>query len=420
MNYASLPLLAVLVAATLAPVEAEATNGYFTHGFGVRAQGVAGVGYALPQDSLAAATNPAGTGLVGDRLDLGMTWFKPNRGADITGNLAGADGHYDGSDDASFLIPEFGFTQTISERASWGLAVYGNGGMNTSYRENPFAAFGSTGRAGVDLSQLFITPSLAFKVTAEHTIGLAATYAHQRFEASGLSAFDNPAFSNRPGSLTDRGHDTADGWGVKLGWTGKLHERFTVGAAWSSRIATDEFNRYSGLFADNGGFDIPETWGVGIAWQALPALTVAADWQHIDYGTTRSVGNTLSLLFEGNLFGAASGPGFGWQDVEVAKLGVVYTVAPSVILRAGISHTDQPIPEGETFINILAPGVVEDHASIGATWQSETFGEWSFAYTRVLEETIRGNNSIPLAFGGGEADLRMDQHILGIAWTKEF
>ncbi|HEY7776143.1 MAG TPA: outer membrane protein transport protein, partial [Kineobactrum sp.] len=365
-------------------------------------------------------SNPAGTALVGDRLDLGLTWFKPNRGADITGNLAGADGRYDGSDDASFLIPEFGFTQAISQRVSWGLAVYGNGGMNTSYTQNPFAAFGATGSAGVDLSQLFVTPSVAFKPGADHSFGIAVTYAQQRFEATGLSAFDNPGFSNNPGAVTDRGHDTADGWGVKLGWTGKLHDKLTLGAAWSSRIATDKFNRYSGLFADEGGFDIPETWGLGLAWQALPALTVAADWQYIDYNTTGSVGNSLALLFEGKPFGAANGPGFGWQDVEVIKLGVVYTLSPSVILRAGISHTDQPIPEDETFINILAPGVVEDHASIGATWQSASLGEWSFAYTRVLEKTVRGHNSIPLAFGGGEADLTMDQHILGIAWTKEF
>jgi long-chain fatty acid transport protein len=38
-----------------------------------------GVGIALPQDALAAATNPAGMGLIGDRIDLGATWFRPIR-----------------------------------------------------------------------------------------------------------------------------------------------------------------------------------------------------------------------------------------------------------------------------------------------------------------------------------------------------
>jgi hypothetical protein len=47
------------------PLLANATNGYFSHGYGAKSQGMAGVGIALPQDALAAATNPAGTALVG-------------------------------------------------------------------------------------------------------------------------------------------------------------------------------------------------------------------------------------------------------------------------------------------------------------------------------------------------------------------
>jgi len=72
-------LLGALVAASLFSTAATATNGYFKHGYGVRSQGMAGVAMALPQDSLAAATNPAGTGLVGERVDAGLTWFRPDR-----------------------------------------------------------------------------------------------------------------------------------------------------------------------------------------------------------------------------------------------------------------------------------------------------------------------------------------------------
>ncbi|MCK7582643.1 MAG: hypothetical protein MZV65_48470 [Chromatiales bacterium] len=56
-------LVAVAVAAAFAPLAAYATNGYFTHGFGVKAQGMGGVGIALPQDSIAAGANPAGMAL---------------------------------------------------------------------------------------------------------------------------------------------------------------------------------------------------------------------------------------------------------------------------------------------------------------------------------------------------------------------
>ena len=64
-------LAALCVAA--AAQTAQATNGYFSHGYGVKSQAIAGVGIALPQDGLTAATNPAGTAFTGTRLDVGAT-----------------------------------------------------------------------------------------------------------------------------------------------------------------------------------------------------------------------------------------------------------------------------------------------------------------------------------------------------------
>jgi len=53
-----------------------ATDGYFATGYGIIQQGQGGAGVAFPQDSLAAATNPAGMLLVGDRFDFGVTLFR--------------------------------------------------------------------------------------------------------------------------------------------------------------------------------------------------------------------------------------------------------------------------------------------------------------------------------------------------------
>ena len=342
----------LLVGIAMSAAQAQATNGYFTHGTGVRAQAVAGVSLALPQDALVAASNPAGTGRVGDRIDAGLTWFQPDRSSVIEGNLAGADGRYDGNDDAWFLLPDIGFTRAVNEQLSWGIALYGNGGMNTSYADNPYAAFGASGMAGVDLAQAFITPSVAWRA-GNHSFGAAATFAYQRFEAKGLAPFDG--FSSRPGSVTDLGHDSNTGWGVKLGWMGNVSDSVTLGIAWSSEIDMSNFDDYAGLFADDGDFDIPESFGAGIAWQLNEALTLAADWQRIQYSDIDSVGNPLAPLLSGVPLGVAGGPGFGWEDSEVYKLGTVYTVSDALTLRAGVSHMDQPIPGGETFFNILAP-----------------------------------------------------------------
>ncbi|MFI4979672.1 MAG: long-chain fatty acid transporter, partial [Nevskiales bacterium] len=73
-------MLALLGAAAL---PAQATNGYFMHGYGTASKAMGGVGYALPQDSLTVASNPAGLTLVGDRYDLGVDWFTPRRSSEI-------------------------------------------------------------------------------------------------------------------------------------------------------------------------------------------------------------------------------------------------------------------------------------------------------------------------------------------------
>lgn len=103
-----------LVTLTAVSLSAQATNGYFTHATSVRAQGMAGVSLAIAHDSLSAASNPAAlTALTAEQqLDLGVTYFKPERRATISGNNLGPagslDGRYDGNDSEAFWMPEIG------------------------------------------------------------------------------------------------------------------------------------------------------------------------------------------------------------------------------------------------------------------------------------------------------------------------
>ena len=268
----------------LLPGMALATTGYFALGYGVKSVGMGGVGIALPQDGLAAAVNPAGTAFVGDRVDLGLTWFSPNRHSEITGSMAPfANGNYDGNDKSNFFIPELGYVKQFSPQLSGGVAIYGNGGMNTDYGTNPYRAWGGTGNAGVDLSQLFISPSLAYKITPDHSIGIAVNIAYQRFKAYGIPPVFK-LFSESPSNMSDNGYDSSWGWGGRIGYTGKITPELTIGATYATKTYMGSFDKYQGLFAEQGGFDVPANWGVGVAWQAIPALTLAFDYQRIQYG----------------------------------------------------------------------------------------------------------------------------------------
>lgn len=411
--------LAPLVVMLFGSSTAFATDGYFSHGYGVKSQGIGGVGIALPQDGLAAATNPAGTAFLSDRADVGLTWFSPNRSAQIVGNGAGANGTYDGNGKSNFLIPEFGYIKKINQTTTAGVAVYGNGGMNTQYASNPYGAFGSTGNAGINLEQLFISPSVAYKLNEQNALGLAVNFAYQRFSAQGLNAFSTASASSA--NLTNRGTDTSTGWGIRLGWTGQVTPDLTLGATWASKIKTGKFNNYSGLFANSGSFDIPENYGVGLAYRFAPVWTFAADISQIKYASVNSVANPLSnLTVLGNPLGSANGGGFGWRDVTVVKLGVSYDYTPDVTLRAGYNHSGQPIPSDQTFFNILAPGVVQDHLTFGGTWHISSGGELSVAYTHGFKKTVNGVNSIPASYGGGNANISLEENILGVAYGWKF
>jgi long-chain fatty acid transport protein len=417
-------LIAAATAAALAPFAAHATTGYFAHGYGMKSKATGGVGIALPQDSLAAASNPAGMVWVGNRADLGLEWFMPDRGAEIAGNgFPGVNGTYDGNGTSSFLIPEFGYNRMLSPNLSLGISVYGNGGMNTTYDSSPFAGFGGTSPAGVDLMQLFIAPTLAWK-SGNHSFGASLNLAYQRFKADGLQPFT--AMSSSSANVTNNGYDDATGFGVRLGWMGQVSPTVTLGVTYQSKTSMSKFDKYSGLFANQGEFDIPENYGAGIAWKASPALTIAADVVQIQYNDVAAVGNTANCLFAGAcMLGGTNGPGFGWQNTTVYKFGVTYELNPNVTLRGGFVTLKQPIPESQTFFNILAPGVVENHLTLGATWKMGSNGELTAMYMHAFETTVNGSGSIPPGFppaglGGGNANLRMSQDSLGIGYGWKY
>lgn len=407
--YFALPFLALLSSEA-----AYATDGYFPHGYGVKSQGAGGVGIALPQDTLAIASNPAGLSAIGNRIDVGATWFRPIREAEIQGHPMPINGTYEANETKNFIIPEFGYSHVIMPETTVGVAVYGHGGMNTDY-EKPVPLFGNS-RLGMDLAQLFIAPTVAYKVTPTQSVGISLNLAYQHFKARGLQNFANPMFSGSPDNVTGKGYDHSYGAGIHLGWQGQVSDNVTLGAHYKSKTYMTKFDKYKGLFANQGDFDIPSSYGAGISVKATPKLTIAADVERINYSDVDSVGNSLANFFTAQL-GSNNGAGFGWKDSTVYKLGVIYAATDNLTLRAGYNHINQPIPSSQTLFNIIAPGVVENHATLGLTWTFENKSELSFSYFHAFEHKVHGHGSIPAAFGGGEANLKMYQDAIGVGYS---
>lgn len=393
--------------------QANATNGYFLEGYGTNSKAQAGVAIALPQDSLTVATNPAGLTAVADGITFGVEVFRPRR--DATLDQDGRAEEFDGNGTRTFYLPEFGFSRHVGDRIAWGVALYGNGGLDTNYGSNPYARFGARGSAGVDLQQAFLTPALSVKINDSNSLGVALNVAYQRFEAKGIGLFAN--FSEAPDDVSNRAHDDSTGAGIRLGWLGTLNDYVRVGASWQSKTHMGRFDKYSGLFADGGSFDIPESYGLGLAVRPTPALAIGLDWQRILYSAVPAVGNGLESLFAGVPLGASDGPGFGWRDISVVKLGGSYAISETVTLRAGASKSQQPVPASQTFFNILAPGVIETHLTAGGSWKLGDRNEISLAWLHAFKKTVNGSGSIPSAFGGGEANVSLQEDSLAVSFS---
>ena len=144
-------LSVALLVTTLVPAVVLGTNGYFSHGVGMKAKGMGGATVALPQDALAPGTNPALAVYVGNRVDFGVDWFRPDRSSEISGSMfPGVDGIYDANGEQDFFIPEVAANKMLNENLAFGISVFGRGGMNTTYT-TPVPLFGTT-NPGVDLS----------------------------------------------------------------------------------------------------------------------------------------------------------------------------------------------------------------------------------------------------------------------------
>ncbi len=384
---------------------AMATNGMLASGYGMVANGMGGAAIAMSEDAFGGANNPASMVFVGNRVDFGASLFSPRREA-----TSGAFQTTEQSDSNYFVVPEFGYNKMLNPDLSMGVTVYGNGGMNADYAPlaNGSNLLGGTGRLGVDLMQLVIAPTAAYKITPNHSIGIAPLLGYQRFKAEGLQAFGIDTNGSAAGG-NNLGYDDAFGAGLRIGYMGKITANLTVGAAYSTKVDMQKFKKYAGFFAEQGNLDLPENYDIGLAYKFTPDLTVALDYQRINYSGVAAIGNPSNA---GN-YGANNGAGFGWHDIDVWKMGAEYKYNKNWIMRAGWNHGDNPVQAADVTFNTIAPGVIKDHLTMGTTYLTATGGELTVSYVHGFENSLTGQSML----NSGTTDtIRMHQDILGVAY----
>ena len=440
---------------------AQATNGYFAHGYGIKAKGMGGVGMAISQDSYAPGINPAGLAGMETRFDGALTYFRPERSYEAgqpgqAGTFPLAPGEVE-SDSKNFFIPSLGFVQQIDEDRSWGIAFLGNGGMNTNYPGFENSQFcqmpemdpntgqptgnmlpiGSQtgvfcdGSAGVDLEQLAIIPTYAQKFAdGRVSVGFSPIISYQRFEAKGIQAFADFGASDDSENFSGNGTDDSWGYGAQIGIQAQVAEGVRLGANYRSKIRNSDFDDYAGLFAESGSFDIPSTWGMGVAWEVTPTVTLVADYQRINYSDVDAISNSgpdaqdlqaaMGAQMRGGsapFFGTSDGRGFGWDDINVYKIGAQFELPNDWQVRVGYNRGDNPIDSDEVTMNILAPGVMKHHYTAGFTKSFGDQHELSFAAMYAPSNSVSGSNAFD---EDQDIEIEMKQYELELGYSYRF
>ena len=426
-------LIAVATAAAiLAPATASATAGYFSLAYGAKSRGIAGAATALSQDTYAAAVNPAGMAKAVGTNDVGVLVFSPNReSTTLWGNQeSGADG---------FIIPSGGFVRQLNDKMTWGMSIYANGGLNTDYEQDAGAGrnlFGFPNEGlGVDLAQLIFAPTITYELNKNHTVGASLLVGYQQFKARGLQGFaglkgDGSTAGTEAGNegLTNQGYDTAWGLGLRVGWQGQISKNVSVGAAYSTKVYMNEFDKYDKLFAEQGDFDIPANWSIGIAGKVSPKVTLSADFQRILYSDVKAISNDGPTNAGANVFadgqgflGTDNGLGFGWDDVNVLKLGAIYEHNANFTYRFGYSYNSEAFDDDQLAFNVLAPAVIRQHITAGFTYfPNANKDDQQVTFTFMHAVNANQSGAFPTAFGGGRTRLEMYQNAFDFQYTWKY
>ena len=424
-SLAATTVLGGLLAAGSLALPASATEGYFQHGYGLRQYAVGGAGVADSRDAMSMSINPAGIVHVDRQLQLGIAAFMPYRGYDGTATTFAAPGSVDSNRNV-FFIPNFAYTQPIDDVSSWGVVMYGNGGMNTSYPDVANANCGGPtpkltgvfcdGHMGVDLIQAFFSAVYA-RQFGPLSIGVAPTLAVARFKIDGVGAFGG--FSAESGNhLSSEGYDWAWGGGLRAGAEFAVTDRFRLGLSGQTKMYMSKFDKYSGLFENQGDMDIPAAIIAGLAFDATPDLTLMFDYKRIFYSGIDSVGNSSSILGIPPMFGDDGGPGFGWHDINIFKIGAEWRANEDWTLRAGYAYNENPIKSADVTLNIIAPGVVQHHITGGLSYRVTPGSSIDFSGAYMPNVSVSG--PVPIGLGGGNVELSMHQFQFALGWTYRF
>lgn len=379
---------AVSAICALAGNNANAINGVFDYGVGQITRGMGGAGIAMTQDAFAGFINPAGLGLVNHSFDAGAAIYFPDMyskygagtvGPGPTNPLAPPQGKFE-SQIKVFFMPDIGYVRHYNQRNHFALAINALGGFGTKYSTNKSATVfpGVPSRGlmgdGTVVSSLKIgefSGSYNYFINRNLSIGLTLGLFVQDFKSAGsqgLAPFTKTSMGSggtaTPTKLSNNGNDYNYGLGGTAGILYRFNNYFAIGATAMPKVNMTKMKDYKDLLPNGGELDIPARYAAGVNIAPNDRINLLFDVVRIENKKVGAYGHNSQALFNGQCnpfntsacFGGKNGPGFGWQNQTVMKIGGAYKLNARDTVRLGVSYGNRIAKKQDIVVNTLAPG----------------------------------------------------------------
>ncbi|MGK0673613.1 MAG: outer membrane protein transport protein [Halothiobacillaceae bacterium] len=381
--------------ASLVAAPAYATNGMNMEAYGAKAGGMGGASFAYDSGNSAMMNNPATLGLQKEKnsFGIGLTWLRPNVDTFMGVGTSGMNASSGGD---SYLMPTLSFMRKTG-KFTYGVGVLAQGGMGTEYDTHTFLSMG-TGlpvRSEVGFGRLMFP--LAYNVNDALTIAGQVDFVWAGMDLQMVTMDPNagPVYIDFSNDSDFTGEATGTGWAFKLGAHYKINKAWSLGATYHSKTDIDDLEGYGSFTILSSqsryaakykviDFQWPETYGIGVAWNATDKLMLAADIKHIGWSDSMK---DFRLAVDIGMGWNESVMPQNWRDQTIYMMGGQYMITPSVALRAGYSYADNPVPDST--LNPLFPATIKSHYTLGVGWnigKGHTLAA-SLAYAPQVEQT---------------------------------
>jgi long-chain fatty acid transport protein len=322
--------------------------------------------------------------------------------------------------------PEFGLNYRIDDNSALSAAFY-VGGSSTEYKNTNIVMAGLdpsqySHRSGMQLSQYFGALSYSRFITPCHSLGASLVLVEQTLSISGLHGFDTAARSTAPGLVCNRNIDYSLGVGARVGWVGQLYPGIIGGASYTTRMACQKFKKYQGFLVQGGQLDVPAILAAGITWDWTCNSKIAFEWQRLFYNDCKQWSNSFDRYIQTvngtQLLGASDGPGFGWNNLDVYKVGADYCWSECLTLRGGYCLSRIPYNNTQLDVNILTENIGRHHMTLGFTYALNPCEEIDFSYFHLFQTRITGPSQLTTSIG--TITQRMYQDSFEISYGRKF